>query len=245
MKHFFYILWLLPNAVLAQNRDTAKPLPIVEITSNRLARFAIGQQQMRMDSADLKTFGQQNLADLIQNLTPLSIRAYGVVLANVAIRGLASRHTALIWNGLNIQNSLTGAADLSIVEVGTSEVINVKFGGSSALFGGGAMGGAIFLDNALENIQGVHGKVGINSGSFGLFGQNVALKMGNEKVAGQVRLSHQKAVNDFESRNVAELGKPLKRAQNAAFEQSNLTNSLFFNLGKNRFLKINNWLSTI
>jgi iron complex outermembrane receptor protein len=58
-------------------------------------------------------------------------------------------------------------------------------------------------------------------------------------------LSHQKATNDFEFRNVTELGRPLKRAQNAAFERSNLTNSLFFNLGNNRFLKINNWLSTI
>ena len=245
MIRLFTFFLLLPNIVLAQNRDTATPLPIVEITSNRLARFAIGQQQMQIDSADLKTFEQRNLADLIQNLTPLSIRAYGVGLANVASRGLASRHTALIWNGLNIQNSLTGAADLSTVEVGAADVINVKFGGSSALFGGGAMGGAIFLENALKNTRGIHGNVGVNAGSFGLFGQNGTLKIGNEKVEGQVRLSHQKAVNDFEFRNISELGKPLKRAQNAAFEQSNLTNSLFFNLGKNRFLKINNWLSTI
>jgi vitamin B12 transporter len=239
----FFLLSI--NNIVAQNIDSAKQFPIVEITSTRLSRFAIGQQQMGVDSADLKTFEHRNLAELIQNLTPLSIRAYGVGLANVASRGLASRHTALIWNGLNIQNSLTGAADLSIVEVGTADRAHVKFGGSSALFGGGAMGGAIFLDNAIENTKGFSGNAGLNVGSFGLFGQQIKLKMGNQNVAGQIRISHQKATNNFAFRAIYDAGKPIKYTQNAAFENLNITNSLFFNLGKNRYLKINNWLSDI
>ena len=245
MKYLYYALFLLPNVLLAQINDTAKILPSAEITAVRLNRYAVGQQQIAIDSADLKTFSFQNIGDVLQNLTPLSIKAYGTGLSTATSRGTGSRHTALVWNGLNIQNSLIGLSDLSALEVGVVDKMYVKFGGSSALFGSGAIGGAIFLENALENTRGVHGNAGVNVGSFGLFGQNVQLKMGNEKVAGQVRLSCQKAVNDFEFRNVAELGKPIKRAQNAAFEQSNLTNSLLFNLGKNRFLKINNWLSTI
>ena len=245
MKYLYPLLFLLPNVLLSQISDTTTVLPSAEITAVRLSRYAVGQQQIAIDSADLKMFQYQNIGDVLQNLTPLSIKAYGTGLSTATSRGTGSRHTALVWNGLNIQNSLIGLSDLSALEVGAVDKMYVKFGGSSALFGSGAIGGAIFLENALENTRGIHGNVGVNAGSFDLFGQNIALKMGNEKVAGQVRLSHQKAVNDFEFRNVAELGKPLKRTQNAAFEQSNLTNSLFFNLGKNRFLKINNWLSTI
>ena len=245
MKYLYHLLFLLPNVLLSQTTDTTKVLPSAEITAVRLNRYAVGQQQIGIDSMDLKTFPFQNIGDVLQNLTPLSIKAYGTGLSTATSRGTGSRHTALVWNGLNIQNSLIGLSDLSALEVGAVDKMYVKFGGSSALFGSGAIGGAIFLENALENTRGVHGNVGVNAGSFGLFGQNGQLKLGNEKAAGQVRFSHQKAVNDFEFRNVADLGKPLKRAQNAAFEKSNLTNSLFFDLGKNRFLKINNWLSTI
>ena len=132
-----------------------------------------------------------------------------------------------------------------VIEVGTVERANVKFGGSSALFGGGAMGGAIFLDNIIENTKGFSGSVGLNAGSFGLFGQQIKLKMGNENAAGQIRVSHQKALNNFEFRDVSSFGKPIKKAENAAFEKLNITNSLLFNLGKNRFFKINKWFTDI
>jgi vitamin B12 transporter len=245
MKYFYSFLILFPNLILAQISDTSKVLPSAEITAVRLSRYAVGQQQIAIDSADLKTSPFQNLGDLLQNLTPLSIKAYGVGLSTVTSRGTGSRHTALVWNGLNIQNGLIGLSDLSVLEVGAVDKMYVKLGGSSALFGSGAIGGAIFLDNAIENTNGFHGNIGANAGSFGLFGQNIKLKIGNEQAAGQIRISHQKALNNFEFRNNADFGKPIKYAQNAAFDRLNLTNSLYFNLGKNRFLKINNWLTNI
>jgi vitamin B12 transporter len=245
MKYIYLFLALFPHFIYAQINDTTKILPSAEITAVRLSRYAVGQQQLTIDSADLKSSPFQNLGDLLQNLTPLSIKAYGVGLSTATSRGTGSRHTALVWNGLNIQNGLIGLSDLSALEVGAVDKMYVKFGGSSALFGSGAIGGAIFLDNAIENTNGLHGNIGANAGSFGLLGQNIKLKIGNEQAAGQFRISHQKALNDFEFRDDAAIGKPIKYIQNAAFDKLNLTNSLFFNLGKNRFLKINNWLSNI
>jgi vitamin B12 transporter len=244
-SRFCLIFFLLPNCILAQINDSTKVLPSAEITAVRLARYAIGQQQISIDSTNLKVFELQNIGDLLQNLTPLSIKSYGIGLSTATTRGTGSRHTALIWNGLNIQNGLIGLSDLSALEVGAVDKMYVKFGGTSALFGSGAMGGAIFLDNALENTKGFSGNAGLNAGSFGLLGQQIKLKMGNENIAGQIRISHQKAANNFEFRDIFELGKPIKYAQNAAFDKLNITNSLLFNLGKNRFLKINNWLSDI
>ena len=236
---------LLPNLISAQINDTSKVLPSAEITAVRLSRYAVGQQQIMIDSADLKTFQLLNIGDLLQNLTPLSIKAYGIGLSTATSRGTGSRHTALVWNGLNIQNGLIGLSDLSALEVGSVEKMSVKFGGSSALFGSGAIGGAIFLDNSIENTNGFSGNIGTNTGSFGLFGQNIKLKIGNNNAAAQIRISHQKALNNFEFRDNSSFGKPIKRAENAAFDKLNLTNSLLFNLGKNRFIKINNWLTNI
>jgi vitamin B12 transporter len=245
MKYFYVCLILLPNLIAAQINDTAKILPSAEVTAVRLSRYAVGQQQITIDSSDLKASPFQNLGDLLQNLTPLSIKAYGIGLSTATSRGTGSRHTALIWNGLNIQNGLIGLSDLSALEVGSVDKMSVKFGGSSALFGSGAIGGAIFLDNSIEKTSGFSGNIGANMGSFGLFGQNIKLKIGNENTAAQVRISHQKAVNNFEFRDKSAFGKPIKNGENAAFDKLNLTNSLFFNLGKNRFLNIHNWLTNI
>jgi vitamin B12 transporter len=245
MKYFYLFLILFPNLIYAQLNDTTRVLQAAEITAIRLNKYAIGQQQITIDSADLKASPFQNLGDLLQNLTPLSIKAYGIGLSTATSRGTGSRHTALIWNGLNIQNSLIGLSDLSALEVGSVEKMSVKFGGSSALFGSGAIGGAIFLDNSIENTKGFSGQIGTNVGNFGLFGQELKLKIGNENTAAQIRVSHQKALNNFEFRDVSSFGKPLKNAENAAFDKLNLTNSLFFNLGKNRFIKINNWFTNI
>ncbi|MDZ7878950.1 MAG: Plug domain-containing protein [Saprospiraceae bacterium] len=186
MKSIPLFLLLLPHCLFAQTNDTTKILPSAEITAVRLSRYAVGQQQIVIDSADLKTSPFQNLSDLLQNLTPLSIKAYGIGLSTVTSRGTGSRHTALVWNGLNIQNSLVGLSDLSALEVGAVDKMYVKFGGSSALFGSGAIGGAVFLDNSIENTRGFHGNLGANAGSFGLLGQNIKLKMVNEQAAGSI-----------------------------------------------------------
>ncbi len=245
MKYFFLFLILIPNLIKAQINDTIKVLPSAEITAIRLNKYALGQQQIAIDSADLKSFQFQNLGDLLQNLTPLSIKSYGIGLSTATSRGTGSRHTALIWNGLNIQNGLIGLSDLSALEVGSVDKMYVKTGGSSALFGSGAIGAAIFLENAIENTQNFNGNIGLNKGNFGLFGENIKLKIANKKAAAQIRISHQKSLNNFEFRDISNVEKPLKNAENAAFEKLNITNSLFFDLGKNRFLKINNWLSKI
>ena len=216
-------------------------LPHFEITSQRLNRFATGQNRMDFDSFTIKNAQNQNLADFLQNNTPLSIKAYGTGLATVSTRGTGSSHTAIVWNGFNLQNPLNGLTDLPLFETGAFDKIGVKLGGGSALYGSGAIGGAIYLDNTQEKKQGFQANLGLKTGSFGLFGENLKISTSSEKLSASFRLSHQSAKNDFLFKNTAEIGQPLQRLQNAAFDKLNLTASLFFNLNKNNTLKIHAW----
>ena len=102
-------------AFLKQDTTT---LPAYEVTSLRLNQFDVGQSRLDMDSFTLKINRNQNIADFLQNNTPLSIKAYGTGLATVSMRGTGSSHTAIVWNGFSIQNALNGLVDLPLNEMG-------------------------------------------------------------------------------------------------------------------------------
>lgn len=66
--------------------DTTTVLPAYEITSNRINRYALGQNRIDFDSLTISRYAYQNVADLLQNETPLSIKAYGVDSATISMR---------------------------------------------------------------------------------------------------------------------------------------------------------------
>ena len=245
MKNTFICLFFTVSQPLLAQTDTAKILATAEVTAIRLNRYAVGQTFIRLDTTTLHAYQEQNVGDLLQNSIPLSIKGYGNTLSTATIRGTASQHTAVIWNGLNIQNALTGLADLSALEGGTVEQISVKLGGGSALYGSGAIGGTVFLDNIIPKNKRFHANIGTTLGSYGLFGQNAKAVYNHQNTAFQMRISHQKADNNFLYKNIATLKKPIEHAQNAAFDNLNVTNNAVFNLKKDRFLHINTWYSHI
>jgi vitamin B12 transporter len=243
MRFSIVIIALLTCLSASAQTDTARALPTIEITAQSTNRFAVGQFQINSDSQTLRVFQGQKMADWLQAETPLSIRAYGTGNANVAARGMAASHTAVVWNGINLQNALNGGVDLNLLEVSSSDRVGVKLGGGSALYGSGAIGGSIFLDNNVSQTEGFNGEIGLGFGRFGYQNQRAKLGFGSKKISGSMSVSHQKAVNDFRFINTAEIGKPLDTAQNAAFERLNLTQNLIFNFTTKDILKVNLWQS--
>jgi vitamin B12 transporter len=196
MRYSIVIIALLTYLSVSAQTDTARALPTIEITAQSINRFAVGQFQINSDSQTMRIFQGQKMADWLQAETPLSIRAYGTGNANVAARGMASSHTAVVWNGINLQNALNGGVDLNLLEVGSTDRVGVKLGGGSALYGSGAIGGSIFLDNNVSQTAGFNGEIGLGLGSFGFQNQRAKLGFGSKKIVGSVSVSHQKAVND-------------------------------------------------
>ncbi|MBL7817024.1 MAG: TonB-dependent receptor plug domain-containing protein [Saprospiraceae bacterium] len=227
----------------AQN-DSIRHLPSAEITAQRFNRFSIGQTQWQSDSQTLSFYTSRQLNDFLQSETPLSIRTYGSGLASVATRGMAANHTAVLWNGINIQNPLNGLNDMALLDMGAVQRIDVKLGGNSALFGSGAIGGVIYLDNEKPKTQGFQAQMAYAQGSFGFQSWDGLVNYSQNKISGSVRWAQQAAENDFLFRNTADIGQPLQRAQNAAYKMQNITANIFAELTPNDFLKINYWRSS-
>ena len=217
-------------------------LPTAEISASRFQRFSVGQTRLVVDSFDLKNFNQQSIAELLSATTPLSIKSYGATSsATVALRGTSASHTALLWNGFDLRSSMSGLSDLSILPT-IFEHIEVKNGGGSALFGAGAVGGAIYFDSDIPQKQGIHAHAHATVGSFGLTGQALDFSIGKkDKVAFDARFSQSAAANDFPFLNVASIGKPTQRQVNAASENQHFLSNLFLQVTENQTLKASFW----
>ena len=246
IRHIFAIVILILSGssaeVFAQS-DTLKVFPALEISSFRPGQFATGQVRMESDAATLKLVGQQGLQEFLQTATPLSFRTYGTGISSVSARGTGSSHTALLWNGINIQNTLSGIVDLPLFETAGADRISVKYGASTALFGSGAIGATIICDNEKPQERGLHFSVNAGAGSFGYRQTSTEMKAVGRRVASETRVSTQFADNDFSFRNDTELGAPLQKAVNASYKRANFSQHLFFDLKKGQFIKVHFWHS--
>jgi vitamin B12 transporter len=223
--------------------DSIYALPSAEIVATRLNTFTLGQTQLQSDSMTLQLFENQPLNAFLQAETPLSIKSYGTGIALLSARGMAANHTAILWNGINIQNPINGINDLAILDVGTTQQVSIKMGGSSALFGSGAMGSLVSLDNKKSEKRGFHARLSYGLGSYDWQNRVGDVSFNREKWGVSLRLMSQKADNDFRFRNTAEAGHPIQRAQNAAFNLFNVSGNAFFQPSKNDFLKFHFWQS--
>lgn len=232
-----------PISGVAQT-DTTRLLPTAEVVARRIDYFSLGQMRFQSDSQTLRIFQNNHLSDVIQSETPLSIKAYGTGLASLSMRGLAANHTAILWNGINLQNPLNGGLDLAILDVGTTDRISIKMGGCSALCGSGAIGGTVSIENTKPQQQGFHAQMGYGVGSVGWQNRTVQLGFGHSKISASVRIAQQDALNNFEFRNTAEIGQPLQKATHAAYNLLNINANLFVQASNKDILKFNFWKSS-
>src|SRR4051812_12993113 len=113
---FFCILTGLLSYAQKETTDSSFHLKEVIVTSNRLVNFSAGTKVNDIDSLALAQHNSTNLADLLADESPVFIKSYGLgSLATTSFRGGSANHTAILWNGFNINSPMNGQLDLSLV----------------------------------------------------------------------------------------------------------------------------------
>ena len=126
----------------AQN-DTTRVLDEVVITGMNLSRFSSGTIIQR---TDLGTNGA--LAE-IGNTSTIHFKNYGnQQLSTIAFRGTSANHTNVVWNGLQVNSASLGQTDFSVWPAFLTDQVIIQRGGGSSLFGSGAIGGSVIIDNS-------------------------------------------------------------------------------------------------
>ncbi|MDB5235373.1 MAG: hypothetical protein JWR44_2366 [Hymenobacter sp.] len=239
--------WPLLALAQTQAPDTlttrAHPLAEVAVVAERGSRYALGTTRYVLDSAALSQFRGATLADALAARTPLYFKNYGPgQLASISMRGTTARHTAVLWNGFNINFSSLGEADFSLLPVGGATQVQVQPGPASALYGTGAVGGTVLLSGQPSYGGGWRGSLQADAGSFGLGAGSAEASYGSARLAVRTTALYRTAQNDFPLPE-AYTGTAGLRQENAAFQQWNFTQDVRLRVGQGGQLMAAAWLS--
>ncbi|GAB3962712.1 TonB-dependent receptor [Spirosoma harenae] len=147
--------------------DSAVSLSTVTVRAIAPERFLAGQKLQRIDSTTLLQFRFGSLTDLLALNTPLAFKNYGSgQLATVAFRGTSANHTAVLWNGININQPNLGQTDFSTLPVAGFDRLAVQYGSSASVVGSDAVGGSILLGSTPIWKSGIQVTVGQQLASF-------------------------------------------------------------------------------
>jgi vitamin B12 transporter len=191
---------------------------LVHIAFLVLAKYAIAQQDtvlfneaivlsifeqrnsdlsnITIDSLQKEHFTFQHLGNIIQAHTGGLIKGYGNgQLATISLRGTGAAHTAVFWEGINLQSASLGQVDFANVPIWFFNQVSVDKGpGVSANLGAANAGGAIQLQyNSRLN----YAQVGSLRGSFGLKQHYGLVNQVKGKWIHRIGVSYDEIANDF------------------------------------------------
>jgi vitamin B12 transporter len=142
---FYATIGFSVSGNLMAQKDSVMLAPVV-VKGFVPERFMGGLKIQKIDSATLATFRFQNIADLLSFNSPIAFKNYGPGQLNTAsFRGTSANHTAVLWNGLNINSPTLGQTDFSTVPVAGFDQMSVQFGSAASIVGTDAVGGSILL----------------------------------------------------------------------------------------------------
>ncbi len=218
--------------------DTSFILKTILVKDSRLTAFNISLRQDHFRAEDFT--GLSRVDQLLSQATLVHLKDYGPAqLSTTSLRGGSANHTALLWKGINIDNSMLGQSDLSLLPTILFSEVDIQYGGGSTFWGSGAVSGSIHLGNELkinkENTLDLQSSVN----SIGGFDFGLMTKLSSLKSAHSLRMWYQDSSNDFPYTN--DFGEKL-RLNNANFRSRALVQENRFRFDKNNFLEIYLWL---
>lgn len=235
------VLVACPNMCFAQTKDTTL-LDEVEVKTTRVNSSSTGKKIQKIDSLTLELFKNQTLDALLSNNTPVFVKSYGLgALQTTSLRGGNTSQTAILWNGLNIQNNMLGLTDLSNISSGLFNSVEIEYGGSSALWGSGAMGGAVHLNNTHKLNRGFYTRLNTMFSDINSRSASTNLGYSNSKLSCVLKAFVVKSDNNYSY--YQEHDSSIKKETKAYFDQMSLMPELKWFINSSNHIQTGAWLT--
>lgn len=237
--HVLICLLASTNFFYAQIKDTLQ-LSEVNISVVKLNTEATGKKVQTIDSLTRELFSNQTLADLIGLNSPVFIKNYGPgAISTTSFRGGNAQQTAVMWNGLNIQNSMLGQFDLSSVTNNLFNDLVVEYGGSGSTWGSGSVGGSIHLNNKHVFNEGFKTGLQYMYGNTGLNSINPNFSYSKNKLS--IKLNSLALRNDNNFNYYDNISEVYKIQKNTAYEHVQILPELKYLINENHSLTLASW----
>ncbi len=216
----------------------------------RPERFMVGQKVQEIDSVQLARFRYSTLADFLQFQSSAAFKSYGAGQAtSIAFRGTSANHTAVLWNGININFPSLGQTDFSTVPLAGFDEMSVQYGSAASCVGTDAVGGSIQLRSVpdfkqkgfqtltafrVESSENYTGQVGLR------FHQNVGK---NWKLSGKTLLYGSRFNNNFGTEPRRTSNGESYSFEPARTSQKGIVQDVYWQHQKGNLFSLNLWLT--
>ncbi len=237
-KKYLFVLFFFSAICASRGQviDTAVYLLPVTIQATKAEVQHTTNRVELLDTSAYARLTSSSISDLLNRESGLFIKSYGAgALATVSLRGSAAAHTAVYWNGFNLQSPMHGVTDLSLIPSFLIDNVNVQYGGNGALGGSGSLGGAIHLKQNSFFDKGLQLQILSTVGSFGHYKEGVAVGYGGKKFTTQTRFYHEQAKNNFPYRREYDFDKITVKQTHAANYQNGFSQDNNFLFGNSQF----------
>ncbi len=241
IKAFVVFLFLFSNNLFCQ--DTVS-LQKVEVTATKIDLSQIGKKTEKLDTVIKRQFKFNSIADVLSSNSTIFIKNYGPgSIATSSFRGGNASQTAVLWNGFNIQNPMLGQSDLALLPCFLFDNINLEYGGSSHLWGSGAVGGSIHLNNNLLFSKGLTTSLSYGLGSFGLKNASTSLSFSKKRFVSSFKLYNINSINNFLFADTSDKIQSIKEQKNASYNYAGIMNELKFLINSKQIISLTIWLN--
>ena len=222
--------------------DSIQLLESVHVESIRQTANQIGSKNLQIDSLVLARNPGTNLGEILARESPIFTKSYGSgALATTSFRGGSAAHTSVLWGGIPINSPTNGQLDFSLIPTSFFNEAAISFGGGSALWGSGAIGGSIHMVRSLPYNEDFIVNVNSQVGSFGRFGNQASVEFSTKKYSGFVGTSIRVAQNNFDLVNI-ETEENIGKQTNSQFNQQSIYTEHKVKLNNKNQLGIAYWM---
>jgi vitamin B12 transporter len=166
----------LPSQLFAQKDTTSKKLKEVTIKSQVLPVVQTTAPSQTISANDFERYNAFTVADAIRDFSGVILKDYGGIggLKTVSVRGLSANHTAILYDGVEINDAENGQVDLSKLNLNNVQQITLYNGQPPGV----CMPARSFASASVLSIKTIRPELtadkpyqittGIKAGSFGL-----------------------------------------------------------------------------
>lgn len=203
VKRIFFAVFLyaIVGTIYSQKDTVVVNLNAFSLSISKVKDFSKGYSSILI-SDSLVQRNIRSLTDVLKFNSFIYFKENGLgMVSSPSFRGTSASHTAVIWNGININSQLNGQVDFNAISANSYDNIVVRSGGGSVLFGSGAIGGSVHLDNLIEFTEQENHQINANYGSFNTQHFSYDFKKATNKNYFNIGLGYNYSDNDFEYLN--------------------------------------------
>jgi len=179
--------------------DSVQQLDEVVLKSDKFLKTFSNTQSITTLKDTVLSRSAPSLTQLLNYNSNIYFKENGLgMVSSPSFRGTTAQQTVVAWNGININSQFNGQTDFNTINIRNFDAVSVRSGGGSVLYGSGAIGGSIHLNNDIAFNEGFKHSIYANYGSFNTLDLGVKSGFSSKKISAEIAISRSSSDNDYD-----------------------------------------------